>query len=347
MRLWFVGVLHAVTLHTTSAARADEMTWRLEYRRGADAPSNCPDENDLRTALSAKIGARDPFSKDAPRKITIDVARTTERVEARIQARDEQDNILADSTAYAPSWRCDQLATRIVFVLRDIVDPLSPPTPASSQPSPSQPSSSTPQVKVNDISSEKKDDTVVAKQPIVLTNRPRRSPAHSKPQIALSLGLGATWWNKPNTAFTSALGAGLSWRVISVGMQVRYDYAWTLPVDKPVRADQVGLAAIVCGHQGLWKGRVSLRACLLGEIGRMWIEPNQSRTIDYSSTLVNFVARLGASVPLYRSWSIELYADGIIAAHRPELVLDAHQRWQLPLFNGAFRANVVGQLDVF
>jgi hypothetical protein len=54
MRLWFVGVIHAVIFHTASNVGAEEPTWRLEYRRSKDAPSNCPDESYLRTALAAK-----------------------------------------------------------------------------------------------------------------------------------------------------------------------------------------------------------------------------------------------------------------------------------------------------
>jgi hypothetical protein len=351
MRLWFVGVLHAVTLHTSNAACADEMTWRLEYRRGPDAPSNCPDENDLRTALSAKMGAREPFSNEAPRKITIDVARTTERIEARIQARDEHDKIVSDSTAHAPSWRCDQLATRIVFVLRDIVDPLNPAIPTSSSSAPSSPSTSSPPQmndgQANDNLSAKHLNAVVAKQPAIAVNSPKRWSSDTRPRIALLLGFGATWWNGPNTAFTSTIGVGLNWRAISFGIQVRYDYAWTLPMDELVRADQAAMAAVVCGHHGLLERRILLRACLLGELGRMWIEPEQVRTIDYSSTVVNFGARLGAGVRLNRSWSIELHVDGIYAAHRPDIVFNLEERWRLPLFNGALRANVVGLFDVF
>jgi len=351
MRLWFVGVLHAVTLHTTNTVHADEVTWRLEYHRSADAPSNCPDENDLRTALSAKIAARDPFSNDAFRKIKIDVTRTTGRIEARIQAHDEQGNVVSESTAHAPSWRCDQLATRIVFVLRDIVDPLNQATPTSSPSAPSPPlASSLPSVKDGQVDGSiprRPMNPVIAKQPAVAADESKRPPSWSKPQIALSLGFGATWWNMPNTAFSSAFGVGLNWHAFSVGIQARYDYAWTLPLDKPVRAAQAAMAAVVCGHHGIRDRRILLRACLLGELGRMWINSDQYRAIDYASTLGNLGIRLGVGAALNQSWSIELHADGIYATHRPNIAFNSEERWRLPLFNGAIRANLVGLFDVF
>lgn len=352
MRLWFVGVLHAVTLHTTSAAHADEMTWRLEYRQGADAPSNCPDENDLRTALSAKIGARDPFSNDAPRKITIYVTPTTDRIEARIQARDEKDNVVADSTAHAPSWRCDQLATRIVFVLRDIVDPLNPSTPTYSPSSaPSAPSPSSPPPVNNGRASDNRPPgspiDPVAKQSTIPTNRPTRSVSRPKPQMALAMGLGASWWNTPSTALSSTFGIALQWPRISVGFEGRYDYAWTLPLDKEIMANQVALAFLTCGQHGFVPTRFYGRGCLFGDLTRMSVDSAQVRPGENVSFILQLGARLGAGFSLNRRWALELQADGRVALQRAAFAQNDQELWQLPRFHGALRANVVGLFDVF
>lgn len=352
MRLGFVGVLHAVTLHTTSVARADEMTWRLEYRRGADAPSNCPDENDLRTALSAKIGARDPFSNDAPRKITIDVSPAADRIEARIQARDEQGNIVSDSTAHAASWRCDQLATRIVFVLRDIVDPLNPSTPTSSPSSASSPPSPSSPPPVNDDRANgnhppENPQDPIAKQPTTPTNRPKPSVSRSKPQMALSMGLGASWWNTPSTALSVAFGAAIRWPNVSVGFEGRYDYAWTLPRNKQAVANQVAGAILVCGYYAFLQTRFYGRGCLFGDLTRISIDSAKFHLTEDASLILQFEARLGAGFSLSRTWAVELHGDGTVAVPQLQFVYDTQERWQLPLFNGAFRANVVWLFEVF
>jgi hypothetical protein len=347
MRLWFVGVLHAVTLHTTSAAYANEMTWHLEYRREADTPSNCPDENDLRTALSTKIGARDPFSKDAPRKITIGVTRTTERIEARIQSRDEYGNIVFDSTAHAPSWRCDQLATRIVFVLRDIVDPLNPSTPTSSN---TQSPSSLPPMndrRANDARPPEPTTAPIAPQPTTPANRPRALVRHSKPQVALSMGLGASWWNTPNTALSATVGIALRWPRVSVGFEGRYDYAWTLPLDNQVMANQLAMALLTCGHHSFVPTRFYTRGCLFGDLTRMSFDSAQVRLKETVHFIPQLGARLGAGFSVSGRWALELQADGRVAIHRAAFAHNDQELWQLPRFHGAIRANVVGLFDVF
>lgn len=347
MRIRFVGVLHAVTLFTTNIASADEMTWRLEYRRAADAPSNCPHENDLRTALSAKMGARDPFSNDASRKITIDVARTTERVEARIQARDEYGNMVSDSTAHAPSWRCDQLANRIVFVLRDIVDPLNPSTPTL--PKTLSPSSLPP---VNDDQAKDKRPPgrtalSITIQPTIPTNRQKPLLPQSKPQMALAMGLGGSWWNTPNTALSTTFGIALQWPRISVGLEGRYDYAWIIALDKQVMANQVAMAFLTCGHHAFVPARFYARACLFGDLTRMAFDSDQLRLGDDARFILQFGARLGAGFSLSRNWALELQADGRVAVQRAAFAYDDQELWQLPRFHGAIRANVVGLFDVF
>ncbi len=346
LRRWFVGVIHAVIVHTAGNVGAEEPTWRLEYRRSKDAPSNCPAEDYLHTALAAKNGARNPFSNDAPRTIVINIVPTTERIEGRIQVRDEGGNVVSESIAHAPSWRCDQLADRIVFVLRDIVDPLLLTDPAASPTPPNSPVSS-PQQPPNEQPPKEK---TRASGNTPVSDRTKRKPAISrqaKPSLALSLGLGATWWNAPSTAFTSVLGIGARWPRFLVGFEARYDRAYGLPIDQLYSAEQAGAALVVCGYYSFLHTSFFTRGCILGDMARMWIATDGAKAMDYSSTLINLGARVGAGVSLSRVWSIELNADGVFAVHQPLLVLNAEETWHVPTVNGALRANLVGLFDVF
>lgn len=334
-------------LHTTNEVHADEKPWRLEYRRGPEAPSNCPDESYLRTALAAKNGAPEPFSENASRTITIELVPTAERIEAHIQARNEKGSVVSEQIANAPLWRCDQLADRIVFVLHDIIDPIALPEPESPQSS-SNPILSTPQSLPEKTVTTGKEPSVVEKT--IVTDQQIPNPPKtiaSKPRIALSLSVGATWWNAPHTAFTSVLGIGGRWPRFSFNIEGQYDRVWQMPKNQSLRVEQLGLGVAGCGYHDFRNSRFYLRGCLFGALTWLSMQTEQVRTIHNSSMAVNIGARVGAGVSLTHNWAVELYGDGIIAIQQPHFVYNAQEDWQLPRFNGALRASVVGLFDVF
>ncbi len=348
MRLGFVGVICGVMLRTANNAHADEKPWRLEYRRGANAPANCPDEAYLRTALAAKNGAPEPFSDNVSRTITIELVPTADRIEARIQARNEQGSVVSDQIAHAPLRRCDQLADRIVFVLHDIIDPIALPEPESPR-SPSSPISSAPlSLPEKPIAPTEKPASIV-KKPIVANPPTPKSPKTTgpKPRMAFSLSLGATWWNAPHTAFTSALGIGGRWRKFSFGIEAQYDRAWELPNHPLVRVEQLGLGIVGCGYHDFHNSRFYVRGCLFGDVSRLSVETEQVHAVEVAGIAVNFGARGGAGMSLAHNWAVELYGDGIVAVLQPRFVFNVQEYWQLPRFNGAVRASVVGLFDVF
>ena len=338
MRLGFVGVICAVMLHTTNKVHADEKPWRLEYRRGPDAPSNCPDESYLRTALAAKNGAPEPFSDNASRTITIDLVPTAERIEAHIQAHNEQGSVVSEQIAYAPRWRCDQLADRIVFVLHDIIDPVTLPEPESAQISTTPDSPPLP-----DKPAPKAETAIIARIPV----RKPTGKTLSNRRLAVSLGVGASWWNAPHTAFTSVLGIGGQWPRFYLGFEGRYDRAWELPVSQSILAEQLALGIVACGYHAFRSSRVYVRGCLMGDLTHASIEPDRVQLREITSTVVHVGGRAGAGWSLARNWNIELNADGTIAVQQPRFAFNAQEYWQLPRFNGAVRASVVGHFEVF
>ncbi len=337
MRLGFVGVTCAVILHTTNEVHADEKPWRLEYRPGPEAPSNCPDESYLRTALAAKNGAPEPFSDNASRTITIEILPNAERIEARVQARNEQGAVVAEQIAHAPRWRCDQLADRIVFVLHDIINPVTLPEPESPQiatapdslPLPEKPAA-------------KAEKATIASPPA----RKQTGKTLLNRRLAVSLGLGASWWSAPYTAFTSVLGIGARWPKFSFGIEGQYDRAWKLPENQSARVELLGLGIAGCSYHDFRNAQFYVRGCLFGDLTWLSMQTEQGRTIHAASTAVNVGVRGGAGVSLGHNWAVELYGDGMIAVQQLHFVYNTQEDWRQPRFTGALRASLVGLFDV-
>jgi len=298
-------------------------------------------------ALAAKNGAPDPFSNDASRTITIELVPTPERIEARIQARNDQGSIVSEQIAHAPTFRCDQLADRIVFLLHDIIDPIALPEPEI-PPIASNPISSNRQLSSEKRTAPPETPTSIAEKPIVTDQQPPKPPKTlvSKPRMALSLSLGATWWNAPHAAFTSVLGIGGRWPKFSFGIEGRYDQAWRLPSVKSALAEQLAVGIVGCGYHVFSPSRLYFRGCLLGDVTRL-STTERIRLRELRSITSHIGARAGAGLSLARMWSIELYADGIIVVEQPRFLFNVQENWQLPRFNGALRASVVALLDVF
>lgn len=106
------------------------------------------------------------------------------------------------------------------------------------------------------------------------------------------------------------------------------------------------------GHSGMWILRLFadsiLRAWLFvwrpdANLDRLGQIPPDRRCESHPPIWIS----AGAGYSLSRTWAVELQGDGTVAVSQPQFVYDTQERWQLPLFNGAIRANVVGLFDVF
>jgi len=324
------------------AQPSEPAPWRLKYTRSADAPVNCPEESYIRTALAAKLRGVDPFIDDAPRAISIRIVLISERVEARIEAHDENGSLIADQTIHAPSWRCDQLADRTVFILRDIIDPLVATTPQatapSSAPAPSSiPLPSPPAATPTPVS--------IARQP--LAKAPARSPWI--PSLALSAAAGGSWWSAPETAITLAVGVEARWRHVSIGIEGLYDHAWRLPITQRMNASLAGLSLLACGRGPFLRARAFARGCVFGHVAVLSITPDSDKVEDLSDDgdlMVDIGARLGVGFWLARSIGLELDGDLAFIPRPPTFVADGEELWRAPRFTGAVRGGLVFLIDL-
>jgi hypothetical protein len=337
--------LVAANLVCTARAAAQEVQvtpWRLDYTPGHDAPKNCPDKSYIRTAVATKLKGRDPFTDDAPRSISVKLVPTPQRIEAHIEARDENGNVVATHITHADSWRCDRLADRTVFYLRDIVDPIAlpladaapvnssappVPSPVPSPPSPSRPQDRTPSSPACRV--------------------PSCSPLI--PKLALSASAGATWWSAPETAMSLALGTEARWPRFSVGIEGHYDHVWDLPTRQDVAASQAGLVALVCARRGFFSDRAFARACFFGRVAVLSIGSDKAELEDPfadNELVLDLGARLGGEFWLARYLGLELHGDVAYVPRRPVFMVDGEQIWSAPRFTGALRVGLVLPFDI-
>jgi len=332
-----IGLLSILTIvsfsSTALATPKEKRTWSSQYTRAANSPSNCPTEAYLRTSLAANLDGQDPFEKDASRSISVTIEQVSNEVEARITVRDENGTVINNNTLHAPSWRCDQLAERIVFALQDIVDPLELPQVKTAD-TPNAPQVPT----INPPKKEPKPASVV--KPVIL---PQRSSII--PKLVLSFGVGPAWWNAPQTALSTTIGVEASWKRTAMAIEGHYDYAWTVPSLHDSRAERATVMVMACVlHR--WSARFMMRGCGFGDFGKTSVEIQKDESPNQYTPVADIGARMGAAVWFLPNFGIELRADAAYAIARPQVRMLDNRIWRAAPFTGAVRVAFLGAFDI-
>jgi len=343
-------LLVAVFLCSTSEATAQApqvLPWRLDYAPGPDAPKNCPDESYIKAALATKLGGRDPFTDDAPRSISVKLVLTPQRIEAHIEARDENGEVVANYVTHAESWRCDQLADRTVFYLRDIIDPLTipPAAPTTSSPpptpAPSAPSSAAPPPAPSTPARVEPSHPAAGPSAHKALARPERQP-----KLAVYANIGAAWWSAPETALSFAAGIEARWKWFSIGVEGQYDYAWTLPTKLDVEAERAGVAALACGRHVLLPPRVFAHACVFGDVALLSLDLPRSKLINDDDLVIDLGARFGGELRLTRFMGLQLHGDIAYVARQRVFIVNGEELWRSPRLTGAVRVGLVVPFNI-
>ncbi|TKD03384.1 hypothetical protein [Polyangium fumosum] len=334
-RLLLVAALACGSSEAT-AQPSQVLPWRLDYAPGPNAPKNCPDKSYIKTALATKLKGHDPFTDDAPRSISVKLVLTAQRIEAHIEARDENGEVVGNHVTHAESWRCDQLADRTVFYLRDIVDPVVlPPSEADAVPNSSAPPASSP--------------PPLRRPPAPPPSRPAAKPPMRSPwlpQLAVSASAGAAWWSAPKTALSLAVGLEARWPRFSVGVEGYYDHAWELATQQDVAAERAALAALACFRQDLFSARAFARACLFGDVALLLVDAQKIKLSDDDELVFDLGARVGVGFWLARFLGLELHGDVACVPRQPAFVVDGEKLWRSPGLNGAVRLGLVVPFDI-
>lgn len=254
---------------------------RLDYSRGPGAAS-CPAEDFLRSAVGAHVG-RDPFPKEAPRKLTVRVAR---------EGAGYAVTLSIDSPAWShPPLRgadCADLLRNAAVAIAVQLDP-----------APTAPVAAAPTVVVLDAP-----ETPAAPPPAPST----------RPRVMLGVLAAADFGTLPATSLRLSLDAGIRWRFASV---VAEGQAW-LPVERDgIRAYAFGGSVLGCGHIPLMASeRLTVTGCGLINAGALRAEWHAAG----SALLVGGGARLGLDL---RLGPVVLQMGGDVLARHPVTVQQA------------------------
>jgi hypothetical protein len=338
----FLAFFSVVLVHAPAvAAPADVPAWQLVYARATNAPINCPTETELHIAVAEKLDGTDPFKKDAKRSITVEFVLMGRTVEARVTARNENGITTKNQTLTIPSWRCDLLTERVAFELRDIVAPLE--LPSTNEPNPTK----TPPLEPAIVTPVPPASTTpIAKPPRSAVKPPSTSSTVTVPILGFSFAIGPAWWNAPETALSTTLGADVQWRRFAVGIEGQYDRAWMLPRGGDWRAERVGVLFTACIRHP-WSKRFYSRGCGFGTVARFSFDHPLHNPLDGDATTIGIGGRFCTGVWLWSAIGIEARADAEYVLRRPGVRFPENQGWQPAPFTGALRLAFIGVFDVF
>lgn len=336
-------------LSFSSAALAtppEKPKWSFQYTRAANVPSNCPTQEYLRNSLAANLDGQDPFEKGAPRSISVVIEQLANELEARVTIRDENGTVTNKSPLHTPSWRCDQLAERIVFSLQNIIDPLKlPQTETEATPNVPQPPKDAPaknEPNLSNVPQTSRPNPPKNERGSVATTSPSRKP----PKLGLSFAIGPAWWNAPKTALSTTIGIELFWKRAAIGIEGHYDYTWTVPESVDSTAERTTVTILACGlHRR--STRFLVRGCGFGDFGKTIFDNQKSHFETTYAPVVDVGARIAATVWPVQNIGVEVRADGAYAVARPEIRMLDNRVWRAAPFTGAVRIAFLGVFDVF
>ncbi|WP_438028657.1 hypothetical protein [Sorangium sp. So ce233] len=334
----FMGLLCAAEAH----AAPEPPAVRLEFQRGPGA-EGCPDEAFLGSEVARRLGA-DPFEDDAPRALTIHIAREGPELTASLALRDREGRT---QWAHGFSTRsgCEELLSGVALAI--VAQLLGAPEQADSPPEPSPPSGAAPPYESSAPPPQARRAAPDPPRPTgAVEAPPRPEPPPAGPErlrleagLGASLGLGIT----PGVATGMTLSFGVRRSDWSIAVEGR----GLISMDKVVAGTPLGTAAVTATTLACYRGGL-LFGCGLATLGAVRFTLRDPWTMrPRSDTLFGFGARLGAEWPLSRRWSAQGYAEVAWIVNEAALLRVTHDsatpaplRWTSSPLGAAFGLGV-------
>ena len=304
--VWLVALV--LTAVWPVVARAEEKA-RLVYVRGAGA-DDCPEEVDLRLWVMARLGY-DPFSPQASRVVLARVEAREQRLEGTVEVVDQEGKSQGRRELSSQSQKCQELARALALSISLAIDPeravSHDSTPAKApEPTPPPP----------------------APEPVAPPVAPAASP---RPTWFTSLALAGSIGTLPATAFGGVGAVGLRGKSLSLALEGRA--LQSLSRELSPRGTLSG-ALLGGGLAACWSGDI-LGLCATGQIGGQRLgSADVARPSSSTGLYVGLGPRVGARLPLGRSFALALGLEGLFALFRNTAQLSGAVVWKTPAAAG-------------
>ena len=293
------SLLLLATVAVADADRGPTPSARLTYERDPAATS-CPNERELRDAVSARLGY-DPFARAAANRVSVTLTRAGRGLDARVVATDGAGHTTGSRRLTSATDDCAELGSALALAISIAIDPLG--LPAAPSPAP----------------------VVREAAPLPLpSERVAPPPLTVATSVGLHVALGAT----PGT-----LGAGTDLQVGvrrssgSLALAGRIDPMIGSDGDAGgrVRATLVVAGLVPCFHLR------RLAGCALGYAGVLRGTGSDVSVPRQASTFYAALgARLALAVPLGGIFALDVHLDGLGALTRTTLEIDGVSIWTTP-----------------
>lgn len=320
------GLALVLAVATMASAQAEQrQTATLAYTRAPGAEA-CPDEQELRDAVSGRLGYV-PFQAEAERRIDVRFGKSGTKLIATLRVA-RPDAPPKTRTLESEAGDCIELAQAVALALSVAIDPLGATRPAEPDPEPA-PETREP-------------EPVPAPAPTAEPPAPTARPAEPRPSppiardrgptepedLRLSLAaIGRTAWGElPKLSPGVGLGVGVRRGPLSAAIWL--DMA--LPVSDATSRGGYDASLFGATLRGCWHPQ-SVFVCALGRGARVEAE---GRDVDRPKSDAGLIAAAGAGVgfelQVARSLSLAAGIDGLFYVSRLALDLDGRELWSQP-----------------
>ena len=306
-----LSLLLIPTLAQAAGNPADEA--RLEYLRGPGAES-CPGEEGLRDAVAAQMGGADPFTPYGAKRVVVTISRAHQGFEGEFALYDAGGGLVGRRPMGAPTCAAlvQDLATSLNLVLRPFLLP-SAPSSVVAQP-------------------------VLPPSAIAPKVAPSSAPTSTRPAVRIGLGASMGFGLSPAIVSPGFGGfVGVRWPWFSLSLEGRGDL--------PASTDGASMAHLKtslaagslapCLH---WRW---LLGCGLLTVGALHgaglnVHPD-GQTAPYMAAGL----RAGFEASFADHFAGQLFADGLITAVRPRMLVGATEEWIAPGASGSIGIRLV------
>lgn len=316
--MWSFSGFALVALLSASSDSATPSA-RLVYVRNAGAEA-CPDEIAVRAAVGVRLGY-DPFVAHAPATLFAEISRSSKGYRSEIKLVGADNSLHGARELEHPTERCADVIDVMALSISIALDPRS--FNARSQNESARPSAENPSTSPR---------APAVPTPVRREETERPGELNAPSPLHVQAGLGANVWfgSAPTMNGGANVFGRLRYGTLSAALEGRID----LPASRYVAPVQVEtwMAAgslVPCLHYKIFAGCGVLTAGAIFSRGGLIAAPVRDSALHLLAG-----ARAAVELPVFRSLSLWINANGLFALIQHRLTVDGIEAYRLPLFSG-------------